>query len=70
MHTVQRPRHYVSSVTLTAMRPVLRYSSIRDAFVLRGVGSHRGPVLRRERRSAGAPYDGPERRHRSTAMIG
>ena len=69
MHTVQRPRRYVSPVTLTAMRPVLRYSSTRDAFVLRLVGSHRGPVLRRERRIASAKYDGPERRHRSIAFI-
>ena len=69
MHTVQRPRRYVSPVTLTAMRPVLRYSSSRDAFVLRMVGSHRGPVLRRERRIARAEYDGPERRERSSAFI-
>jgi hypothetical protein len=45
------------------MRPMLRYSSARDAFVLRVVGSHRGPVLRRERRIAlHSGYDGPERR--------
>lgn len=69
MHTVQRPRRYVSPVTLTAMRPVLRYSSARDAFVLRVVGSHRGPVLRRERRTARAKYDGPERRQRSLSFI-
>jgi hypothetical protein len=69
MHTVQRPRRYVSPVTLTAMRPVLRYSSTRDAFVLRMVGSHRGPVLRRERRIVRARYDGPERRSRSIAFI-
>ena len=69
MHTVQRPRRYVSPVTLTAMRPVLRYSSTRDAFVLRMVGSHRGPVLRRERRIAKVEYDGPERRDRSAAPV-
>jgi hypothetical protein len=69
MHTVQRPRRYVSPVTLTAMRPVLRYSSTRDAFVLRMVGSHRGPVLRRERRIAQAELHGPERRDRVTASI-
>ena len=51
------------------MRPVLRYSSTRDAFVLRVVGSHRGPVLRRERRAARAEYDGPERRQRASAAI-
>jgi hypothetical protein len=69
MHTTQRPRRYVSPVTLTAMRPVLRYSTNRDAFVLRVVGSHRGPVLRPERRIARAKYDGPERRNRSIAFI-
>jgi hypothetical protein len=69
MHTVQRPRRYVSPVTLTAMRPVLRYASTRDAFVLRMVGSHRGPVLRRERRLAQAEYHGPERRDEITASI-
>jgi hypothetical protein len=69
MHTVQRPRRYVSPVTLTAMRPVLRYSSARDAFVLRMVGSHRGPVLRRERRIAKVEHDGPERRDRSSAPV-
>jgi hypothetical protein len=64
MHTVQRPRRYVSPVALTAMRPVLRYSSTRDAFVLRVVGSYRGPVLRRERRIAPeSEYDGSERRN-------
>jgi hypothetical protein len=69
MHTVQRPRRYVSPVTLTAMRPVLRYSNTRDAFVLRMVGSHRGPVLRRERRVAKAEYGGPERRERSSSSV-
>jgi hypothetical protein len=62
MHTIQRARRYVSPVTLTAMRPMLRYSSTRDAFVLRMVGNHRGPVLRRERRNAQGTYDGPDRR--------
>ena len=69
MHTVHRPRRYVSPVTLMAMRPVLRYSYTRDAFVLRVVGSHRGPVLRRERRIARAKHIGPERRHQSIALI-
>ncbi len=69
MHTVQRPRRYVSPVTLTAMRPVLRYSSTRDAFVLRVVGSHRGPVLRRERRIARqSEYEGPDRRNRPSPV--
>jgi hypothetical protein len=68
MHAAQRPRRYVSPVTLTAMRPVLRYSSTRDAFVLRMVGGHRGPVLRRERRTAQGWYGGPERRQRPSII--
>ena len=69
MHTVQRPRKYVSPVALTAMRPVLRYSSARDAFVLRVVGGYRGPVLRRERRIASrSEYDGPDRRNTSSPV--
>jgi hypothetical protein len=67
MHIVQRPRHYVSPVTLTAMRPVLRYSSTRDAFVLRMVGDHRGPVLRRERRTGPDQHLGEERRQSLSA---
>ncbi len=69
MHTAQRPRKYVSPVALTVMRPMLRYSSTRDAFVLRVVGSYRGPVLRRERRIAPeSAYDGPDRRGTSAPV--
>jgi hypothetical protein len=51
------------------MRPVLRYSSTRDAFVLRVVGSYRGPVIRRDRRIAPeSVYDGPERRGTSAPV--
>lgn len=41
-----RPRREVSPVTLGLLRPVLRYSATRDAYVLRAVGSRWGPVLR------------------------
>jgi len=41
----QRPRHPVSRVKLAVARPFFRYSYSRDAYVLRGVGNHRGPVL-------------------------
>ena len=43
------------------LRPMLRYSSSRDAYILRLVGSQRGPVLRVDRRSRRA-FDGVERR--------
>jgi len=45
------------------MRPVLRYSYPRDAFVLRGVGRKVGPVLRSDRRvKQRGPTDGIDRR--------
>jgi hypothetical protein len=40
-----RPRHYVPRWALIALRPVLRYSYGRDAYILRGVGGRFGPVL-------------------------
>jgi len=62
MRTVKRPRRYINRRLLTLVRPFLRYSISRDAFVLRGVGSTVGPVLRADRRSRRA-YSGVERRH-------
>ena len=47
---------------MALLRPFLRYSRSRDAYILRGVGSSRGPVLRVDRRH-GQPFDGVERRH-------
>lgn len=46
-----RPRHYLSSGTLTLLRPLFRHSAMRDAYVLRVVGNRWGPVLREDRRS-------------------
>jgi hypothetical protein len=43
----------VSPATLTVLKPVLRYSASRDAYVLRGVGNRVGPVLRPRVPSAG-----------------
>ena len=62
MVRARRPRHYVSRATLLALRPLFRYSRSRDAYVLRVIGSTRGPVLRRERRRAQREHPGPERR--------
>jgi len=45
MRTTPRPRHQVSPVVLALLRPALRYSYTREAFVLRGIGNQRGPVL-------------------------
>lgn len=68
MRKVRRPRRYVAHQWLVVLRPILRYSHTRDAFVLRGVGASVGPVLRVDRRSRqGRTADGVERRRASIA---
>jgi hypothetical protein len=69
MRTQQRPRRYIARHWLLLLKPVLRYSSTRDAFVLRGIGNNTGPVLRVDRRSRSrrSAYDGAERRNISVA---
>ena len=47
MRTTHRPRHEVPGPVLILLRPVVRYSLSRDAYILRGVGRRFGPVLRR-----------------------
>lgn len=42
-----RPRRHVSQLTLAVIRPLFRYSYSRDAYILRVLGSRRGPVLTR-----------------------
>lgn len=66
MRSTKRPRRYVSRHWLWLMRPILRYSALRDAYVLRAVGRRTGPVLRVDRRRA-RQFDGVERRQASTA---
>ena len=51
----RRPRHYVGWQTFRLIRPALRYSASRDAYVLRGVGGRHGPVLRPGPTHARAP---------------
>lgn len=68
MRTQQRPRRYVTHHWLVALKPMLRYSATRDAFVLRAIGNSKGPVLRTDRRKGRrAEYSGAERRGVSTA---
>ncbi len=69
MRTVPRPRRYVAWHWLRLLTPVLRYSSSRRAYLLRGVGDRFGPVLRPERRATQrALVDHVDRRqHASTA---
>ena len=58
-----RPRRYVSPVLITTLRPLFRRSETRDAYVLRAIGNHAGPVLREDRRRGRRPtYEGAERR--------
>ena len=44
-----RPRHLVGKRTIRLVKPFFRYSRVRDAYVLRVIGRHRGPVLRLKR---------------------
>jgi hypothetical protein len=54
-------RHWV-----VLMRPLLRYSVSRDAYVLRWVGNTAGPVLKVDRRRhPQPPFGGLERRTRA-----
>jgi hypothetical protein len=66
MRTTKRPRKYVARHWLVLMRPLMRYSGPRDAYVLRLVGSSWGPVLRRERRRQ-KRFEGAEHRHTGVA---
>lgn len=65
-----RPRHYVAGATLRLLAPFFRYSEHRGAYVLRLIGSRRGPVLKlnRRRRRISA-YDGSERRRVGSGRV-
>jgi hypothetical protein len=41
-----RPRHEPPAWARPLLRPFFRYSHGRDAWVLRGIGGSRGPVIR------------------------
>ena len=64
MRTVKRPRRYIAPRWIAVGRPLFRYSTPRDAYVLRVVGRKWGPVLRSERRRRRSLADmpGAERR--------
>ena len=44
-----RRRHMVNRRTIRLLKPFFRYSRVRDAYVLRLIGRHRGPALRLKR---------------------
>lgn len=52
MRDTPRPRRSVGPCAFTLLRPVLRYSHSRDAYVLRVVGNRYGPVLRHRARDS------------------
>jgi hypothetical protein len=62
---VARPRRYISRSQFRIMRPLLRHSVGRDAYVLRLVGNSYGPVLRVDRRARAAEFTGADRRRRT-----
>lgn len=70
MRTTVRPRRYINRHWLLILKPILRYSATRDAFVLHLVGNSTGPVLRpdRRRRRRRAAFDGVDRRGAQTAF--
>jgi hypothetical protein len=51
LRTVRRPRRYVAQHWLTLLAPAFAYDYARDAYILRGLGEHVGPVLRLDRRT-------------------
>jgi hypothetical protein len=42
---IPRQRRYASPYLVALLKPVMRYSFSRDAYILRGVGDRVGPVL-------------------------
>ncbi|HEX4484041.1 MAG TPA: hypothetical protein VH081_09665 [Solirubrobacteraceae bacterium] len=53
---------------LTLLTPVFSYNDRRDAYVIRGVGAHVGPVLRVDRRvRREPPLGGIDLRERARA---
>jgi hypothetical protein len=68
MRRVRRPRRYVRSGLLTLLSPAFTYNYKRNAYLLRGIGQHVGPVLRVERRvRREGPPDRIEMRRRTRA---
>lgn len=60
MRTTPRPRRPLHPAMLALLRPALRYSYTREAYVLRVVGNQRGPVFVRagaERAPDAPPVD-------------
>jgi hypothetical protein len=50
-----RPRRHIPPKALAVLKPFLRFSDSRQAYVLRGVGNRFGPVLAVPRTKRPAP---------------
>jgi len=61
MRTERRTRRYIPHRWLLLLRPVMRFSGSRNAYVLRLVGRKVGPVLRVERRRGHVFYPAERR---------
>jgi hypothetical protein len=61
MRTTPRHRRPIGTLPYTLLRPLLRFSYTRDAYVVRVVGNRVGPVFVRRREIDSAPAE-PEGR--------
>jgi hypothetical protein len=55
VHTTPRRRREVPRWAITLLSPLFTYNEHRRAYVLRGIGTRRGPVLRVRRRREEPP---------------
>jgi hypothetical protein len=70
LRTARRPRRYVPKHWLLVLAPVFAYNHPRDAYVVRGVGTRFGPVLRYDRRvRREQPVDGIDFRRRRRPSV-
>jgi O-antigen/teichoic acid export membrane protein len=65
---VPRPRRGVSPRVLLTLHPLFRYSVMRDAWILRGIGESYGPVLRATRAGPAASRPHSREHARSRAI--
>ena len=59
VHTTPRRRREVPPWVITLLWPMFTYNGHRRAYVLRGIGTRRGPVLRVRRRPEEPPTGAP-----------
>ena len=64
MRVTPRRRRFITRARLWWLTPLLRYSYSRDAYILRGIGRHVGPVLRVKRPTPAVVAEAGIRRRR------